>query len=145
VRVGANATVKAWGGPPVAAQVTRVEPAGFTKVLALGIEEHRVRTNLRGNAEALPWLWHEFRIFVKINIYQAQDALQVPISALFHRGVEWAVFVVEDGRARATPIDIGHRNANLAEVAHGLKQGDVVVLHPSDRVSDGVRVAAGTP
>jgi HlyD family secretion protein len=144
VRVGASARVEAWGGPPVAAQVVRVEPAGFTKVSALGIEEQRVRTilELRGSAEALPRLGHDYRVFVKITVYEVRDALRVPISALFRRADRWAVFVVEGGRARATSIDIGHRNSNFAEVARGLSPGAAVVLHPSDRITDGVRVAS---
>jgi HlyD family secretion protein len=144
VRVGASATLEAWGGPPVPAQVTRVEPAGFTKVSALGIEEQRVRTilELHGSAEALPRLGHDYRVFVKVTVYEVRDALRVPISALFRRGEQWAVFVVEGGRARTTSIDIGHRNANFAEVARGLLPGATVVLHPSDRVADGVRVAS---
>jgi HlyD family secretion protein len=144
VRVGASATVEAWGGPPVAAQVVRVEPAGFTKVSALGIEEQRVRTilELRGSAEALPRLGHDYRVFVKITVYEARGALRVPISALFRRGDRWAVFVVEGGRARVTSIDIAHRNANFAEVARGLLSGATVVLHPSDRVADGVSVTS---
>jgi HlyD family secretion protein len=142
VRVGASATVEAWGGPPVQAEVVRVEPAGFTKVSALGIEEQRVRTilELRGSAEALPRLGHAYRVFVKITVHAARDALRVPIGALFRKGERWAVFVVEGGRARATAIDVGHRNSNFAEVASRLSQGATVVLHPSDRVADGVKV-----
>jgi HlyD family secretion protein len=144
VRVGASATVKAWGGPPIAAEVVRVEPSGFTKVSALGIEEQRVRTilELRGSAEALSRLGHDYRVFVKIAVYEARDALRVPISALFRRGELWTVFVVEGRRARATPIDIGHRNSNFAEVARGLSPGATVIMHPSDRVADGVRVTS---
>lgn len=134
--------MEAWGGPPIAAQVVRVVPSGFTKVSAL--EEQRVRTilELRGSAEALSRLEHDYRVFVKITVYKAGDALRVPISALFRKGEQWAVFVVERGRARATPVEIGHRNSNFAEVARGLSQGAAVVLHPSDRVADGVRVAS---
>jgi HlyD family secretion protein len=147
VRAGASAVVEAWGGPPVAAQVTRVEPAGFTKVSALGIEEQRVRTllELRGSAEALQRLGHEYRVLVRINVYEAPDALRVPVSALFRRGEQWTVFAVEGGRARATPIEIGQRNARFAEVTRGLAQGAIVILHPSDRVADGVKVAPIRP
>jgi HlyD family secretion protein len=144
VRAGAPATVEAWGGTPVAAQVTRVEPAGFTKISALGIEEQRVRTilELRGSAEALQRLGHDYRVFVRIEVYAVPEALRVPIGALFRKGEDWAVFVVTGGRALATPVKIGHRNSSFAEVVGGLAEGDIVVLHPSDRVADGVRVAA---
>jgi HlyD family secretion protein len=142
VREGAAATVEAWGGPPLAAKVTRVEPAGFTKVSALGIEEQRVRTilKLQDANDVSTRLGHEFRVFIKINAYEAGDALRVPISALFRKGEQWAVFTAERGRARTTPVDIGHRNSNFAEVSRGLTEGTTVVLHPSDRVADGVRL-----
>jgi HlyD family secretion protein len=143
VREGAEAAVEGWGGPPLAAKVVRVEPAGFTKVSALGIEEQRVRTilELQGTAAAPTRLGHEFRVFVKINVYAAREALRVPISALFRKGDQWAVFVVERGRARTQSVEIGHRNSTFAEVLQGLRKGATVVLHPSDRVTDGVRVA----
>lgn len=142
VREGAEVTVEGWGGPPLAGQVARVEPAGFTKVSALGIEEQRVRTilELHGAAAAATRLGHEFRVFLKINVYEAPEALRVPISALFRKGDQWAVFVVDRGRAWATPVGIGHRNSTFAEVLHGLRKGATVVLHPSDRVAEGVRV-----
>lgn len=143
VRAGAKATIESWGGPPVAAEVVRVEPAGFTKISALGIEEQRVRTilELRGSADALARLGHDYRVLVRITVYEAREVLRVPISALFRRGDEWAVFTVDGGRARVAPIGIGQRNSTFAEVRRGLAAGAVVVLHPSDRVADGVRVA----
>jgi HlyD family secretion protein len=142
VKEGAAATVEAWGGPPLSAKVTRVEPAGFTKVSALGIEEQRVRTilKLQEPTDVSARLGHEFRVFVKIHVYEARDALRVPISALFRKGEQWAVFAVKGGRALTVPIDIGQRNANFAEVSRGLSAGETVVLHPSDRVADGVRL-----
>jgi HlyD family secretion protein len=147
VRVGAKATVESWGGPAVPAEVVRVEPAGFTKISALGIEEQRVRTilGLRGSAEALARLGHDYRVLVRITVYEAGEVLRVPISALFRSGEQWAVFAVKAGRARITPIEIGHRNSSFAAVKHGLAAGAVVVLHPSDRVADGVRVAPIRP
>ena len=78
---------------------------------------------------------------MKINVYEAPEALRVPISALFRKGDQWAVFVVDRGRARTVPVGIGHRNSTFAEVSQGLRKGATVVLHPSDRVVDGVRVA----
>ena len=85
-------------------------------------------------------LGHEFRVFVKITIHQSPNALRVPISALFRKGEQWAVYVIERGRARAVPVEIGHRNAAFAEVLKGLPEGTAVILHPSDRIVDGVRV-----
>jgi HlyD family secretion protein len=142
VREGTMATVEGWGGRPLAAKVTRVEPAGFTKVSALGIEEQRVRTilKLQGADEVAGRLGHEFRVFVKINIYQSPNALRVPISALFRKRDQWSVYTVDRGRARSVPVEIGERNTAFAEVLKGLPEGAQVVLHPSDRVADGVRV-----
>jgi HlyD family secretion protein len=120
-----------------------VEPAGFTKVSALGIEEQRVRTILKlknGGANA-DQLGHDFRVFVKIRTYEAPNALRVPISALFRRRDQWTVYAVERGRARAVPVKVGQRNTAFAEVLGGLAEGAVVVMHPSDRVADGVRVS----
>ena len=81
-------------------------------------------------------------MFVKIIIHESPDALRVPISALFRKGEQWAVYVIERGRARAVPVEIGHRNTAFAEVLNGVSEGSLVILHPSDRVSDGVRVTA---
>jgi HlyD family secretion protein len=147
VRVGALASIEGWGGPPVAAEVMRVEPAGFTKISALGIEEQRVRTilTLKGSAEALARLGHDYRVFVRITVYEARQTLRVPISALFRKGEQWAVFVVDGSRARLTPIEIGQRNASFAEVKRGPARGVRVVVHPSDRVADGTRVAPSSP
>jgi HlyD family secretion protein len=143
VREGAVASVQGWGGPPLLAKVTRIEPAGFTKVSALGIEEQRVRTilKLEPGAQAADRLGHEFRVFVKISVYDTPNALRVPISALFRQRGQWSVYTVERGRARAVQIDIGQRNSSFAEILTGLSEGARVILHPSDRVGDGVRVA----
>jgi HlyD family secretion protein len=142
VREGAKATVDGWGGPQLTAKVTRVEPAGFTKVSALGIEEQRVRIILAlvNAGEAAGMLGHEFRVVVKIQIYESAKALRLPISALFRRGDRWAVFTVERGRARLAQVEIGQRNTAFAEVLRGLAEGAVVLMHPSDRIAEGVRV-----
>lgn len=142
IREGALARVEGWGGTPLEAKVTRVEPAGFTKVSALGIEEQRVRTilELAVKGDEAKLLGHDFRVFVKINAYTAPHVLRVPISALFRRQDRWAVYILDNGRARAMPIDIGQRNSQYAEVHGGIGEQALVVLHPSDRVVDGVRL-----
>lgn len=139
---GATATIDGWGGMPLRAKVTRVEPAGFTKVSALGIEEQRVRTILKlQNLENLgDRLGHEFRVFVKIAIYQSANAMRLPVSALFRKGEQWALYVIDHGVARSVPVDIGQRNMDFAEVVKGTAEGTMVILHPSDRVIDGARV-----
>jgi HlyD family secretion protein len=144
VREGATATVEGWGGPPLAAKVTRVEPAGFTKISALGIEEQRVRTILKldNGGEAAERLGHEFRVVARISVYQAASALRVPIGALFRKREQWTVYTVARGRAQPVPVEVGHKNTTFAEVLKGPPEGTVVILHPSDRIADGVRVVA---
>jgi HlyD family secretion protein len=144
VEIGATARIDGWGGPPIRGRVARIDPAGFTKVSALGIEEQRVRTviELIDPPEAWSRLGHDFRVIVQIVVWRAEDALTVPVSALFRSGDDWAVFAVRDGRARVRNVDIGRRNQRLAEVLEGLFIGEQVILHPSDRIGDNVAVAA---
>ena len=143
VKPGALARVEGWGGPtPLAARVRRIDPAGFTKVSALGIEEQRVNTvlDLTSPKDQLPPLGHDFRVFVRITVWESQDAAQVPLSALFRQGKNWAVFRVADGVARITTVKIGHRNTRMAEILDGLEPGARVILHPSDKVAEGTKV-----
>jgi HlyD family secretion protein len=145
VQIKADAPVRidGWGGPPIGGKVVRVDPAGFLKVSALGIEEQRVRVtiDLVDPPEAWSQLGHDYRVVVHVTTWSAPDALSVPVSALFRKGDDWAVFAVQDGRARSTVLKIGHRNNRLAEVVSGLAAGDRVIVHPSDRIADGSRVA----
>lgn len=141
--IGAEAVVDGAGLPkPLAATLKRIEPAGFTKVSALGIEEQRVKVRLDPVGPSSDWtkLGHEFRVFVRITSWSGDDVLQVPLSALFRQGDQWSVFRESGGRARVVKVEIGHRNSKTAEVVGGLKAGDSVILYPSDRVSDGVRI-----
>lgn len=140
---GADALIEGWGGgAPLKARVRRIEPSGFTKVSALGIEEQRVRVILDiVNGERPPErLGHDYRIFARISTYAAADVVRVPISALFRKGDTWAVFVAERGRAHVAEVEIGERNATFAEVRSGLEVGARVIIHPSDRVAEGIRV-----
>lgn len=143
VAAGASVRIDGWGGIPIRGRVTRVDPAGFLKVSALGVEEQRVRTviDFLDPPEAWSALGHDFRAIVHVTIWKADDVLTVPMAALFRKGDEWAAFAVKDGRARTTAVAIGRRNSRTAEVLSGLSDQDRVVLHPSDRVKDGVAVA----
>lgn len=143
VREGAKATIEGWGGPPLAARLTRIEPAGFTKVSALGIEEQRVRVvlDLVEKDDVAARLGHAFRVFVRIVVQEETSILRVPLGALFRSGGSWAVFVVESGRARLRPIELGARNTTHAAVISGIEPGARIILHPSDRVTEGARVA----
>lgn len=140
---GAPVHIDGWGGPAIAGRVKRVDPAGFVKVSALGIEEQRVPTTIDfvDPPELRSRLGHDFRVVVHITVWRAEDVLTVPVGALFRSGDQWAVFAIRDGRARITPLQIDHRNNRSAEVLSGASAGDQVVLHPSDRIKDGVSVS----
>jgi HlyD family secretion protein len=143
IKVGAPVRIDGWGGPAIAGKVVRVDPAGFLKVSALGIEEQRVRVTIDFASPPEAWspLGHDYRVVVHVTTWSSPDAVTVPVSALFRKGEDWAVFAVQDGRTRTLPIRIGHRNNSAAEVLSGLSAGDKVVVHPSDRIADGSRVA----
>lgn len=143
IKVGAPVRIDGWGGPPIRGKVVRIDPAGFLKVSALGIEEQRVRVTIDFADPPETWsqLGHDYRVVVHVAIWSADDALAVPVSALFRKGEDWAVFAVQDERARAATVKIGHRNNRAAEVLAGLSAGTQIILHPSDRIADGVRVA----
>jgi HlyD family secretion protein len=144
VSPGAEATIESTGlEAPIRARVRLIEPAGFTKVSALGIEEQRVRVFLDLETPAEVWkrLGHDYRVFARITAWSSLDSLRVPLSALFRRGDGWAVYCMVSGRAALTLVDVGHRNSDFAEVLSGLKPQDVVVLHPSDRIVSGTRIS----
>lgn len=123
--------------------MVRVDPAGFLKVSARGIEEQRVRVTIDFADPSETWasLGHDYRVVVHVTTWSAPDALAVPVSALFRKGDRWAVFADDNGRAKIVPVTVGHRNNQIAEVLSGLAAGDQVVLHPSDRIGDGSRIA----
>lgn len=141
---GARAYIVGWGGAnTLDARVTRVDPAGFEKVSALGIEEQRVNTILELTDPPEVWaqLGHDYRVFVRIVTWSSESVLQVPISALFRQGADWAVFVANEDVATLRIVQIGHRNTRVAEVRGGLEAGERVIMHPSDRIADGVEIA----
>jgi HlyD family secretion protein len=143
VTPGVAATIDGWGGEKqLAARVRRVEPAAFTKVSALGIEEQRVKVILDLLDPRLAWesLGNEYRVFVRIREWRGENAVRVPLAALYRVGDAWSVFRVADGKAAQTSVKLGRRNARFAEVLDGLSTGDTVILHPSDQIRDGVRV-----
>lgn len=143
IKQGAMVQIDGWGGPAIQGRVTRVDPAGFLKISALGIEEQRVRVtmDLVDPPESWSRLGHDYRVIVHVIVWNSNNVLTVPVGALFRNGEEWAIFAVKGGRARVTSVKIGSRNSRIAEVSSGLSEGDRVVLHPSDRVKDGVAVA----
>ncbi|MEQ9143005.1 MAG: HlyD family efflux transporter periplasmic adaptor subunit [Parvibaculaceae bacterium] len=147
VSPGDKVIIDDWGGAtPLAGRVQRVEPFGFTKISALGIEEQRVNVIIDFTDPYEKWqrLGHGYRVDVQIVLWESDDVLHVPISALFRHGGKWAVFSVVDGDATLTPVTIGHMNTRSAEVIDGLNEGQALVLHPSDRVVDGISVVGRT-
>ncbi|MFA6169027.1 MAG: HlyD family efflux transporter periplasmic adaptor subunit [Gemmatimonadaceae bacterium] len=148
VKAGAVVRLEQWGGDrTLQARVRRVEPSGFMKVSALGVEEQRVNVliDFDDAAAAAATLGDGYRAEVRIVTWQAGDVVQVPTSALFRQRDDWAVYVLTpDDRVRLTLVTIGHRNAQMAEVLSGVSPGDVVVAHPPDTLSDGARARART-
>lgn len=141
---GARAIVERWGGEPaLEARVRRIEPSARTKVSALGIEEQRVDVvfDLLTPPEGRPGLGDGFSVYLRIVLWEADDVLQVPLSAVFRTGDDWAVFVEREGVAVRTRVELGRRNGTSAEVLGGLDAGARVVTHPSDRVIDGALIA----
>jgi HlyD family secretion protein len=137
---GQRMLVTGWGGDSaLEGLVRRVEPAGFTKVSALGVEEQRV--NVVGDFLAVPdRLGDRFRLDVRLVLWEGDSVLKVPASALFRRGDRWALFVVENGRAREREVTVGHESSTEAEITAGVERGETVIRHPTDRIRDGTRV-----
>lgn len=143
IRPGAEVAIDDWGGErPLRGRVRRVEPFGFTKVSALGVEEQRVNVvaDFVEPRAAFAQLGHGYRATVRVTVSSAPDVVRVPISALFRSGSAWTVFVVENKRARLRRVEIGAMNDDLAEVRRGLAVGEQVILHPGDTIKDGVPV-----
>jgi HlyD family secretion protein len=143
IEPGARVRFDRWGGEGLLeGRVRTVEPAGFTKVSALGVEEQRVWViaDITSPPEQWARLGDGYRVEAAFVIWEGADVLQAPVSALFRSNDGWAAFVVRDGVARLQPVRVGRRNALTAQVLDGLGAGETVVLHPSNAVRDGVRV-----
>jgi HlyD family secretion protein len=144
ISVGNDVLIEGWGGgATLQGKVRLIEPSGFTKVSALGVEEQRVNVvvdfvdpSVAGNS-----LGDGYRVEVRIVVWAKENVLKVPISGLFRVGEEWAVYTFEDGRARQRTITIGQRSNLEAEVLSGLREGERIIVHPSDAVAEGVRIA----
>ena len=135
--------IEQWGGDKkLEAKVRRIEPSGFTKISALGVEEQRVNVVLDFTDPAAAWaaLGDAYRVEVRIVTWEAQDLLKVPTSALFRDGEKWSVYVVEEGRAHRTSVELGHQTGQEAEVTSGLSADVRVILHPGDTLTNNARV-----
>ena len=143
VRPGAIVHVEGWGGSrPLTGRVRRVEPFGFLKISALGVEEQRVnvRIDLVGDPSTWARLGHGYRVDARILTGRATGVVRVPASALFRHQGRWAAFVTRNGRARLRPLALGLMNDSHAEVIKGLQPGEEIVLFPSENVADGVKL-----
>ncbi len=143
VREGAKVSLERWGGAtPLDGRVRRVEPSGFTKISALGVEEQRVWVviDIVSPREAWTTLGDGYRMDVKIVADEMEKATVVPIGALFRRGDAWQAFVLEGGRARLREVKVSRRSGRLAAVAEGLRPGETVVVYPSQALKDGSTV-----
>lgn len=146
VRPGAAVEIATWGGDrPLKGRVQLVEPLGFRKISALGVEEQRVRViiDLAEPRPAWERLGHGYRVIVRVAIWSAPDVLQVPVGGLFRDAQGWAAFVLaSDGKARQRRVEVGQMNDETAEVRSGLTANDAVIIHPGEKIRDGVRVSA---
>ncbi len=142
IKPGATAFLEAWGGDrPLRAKVRLVEPAGFTKISALGVEEKRVNV-IADFIDPPDGLGDGYRVETRIVTWEGPDVLKIPGSATFRERDGWSVFIVDNGRARRRSLQIGHRNQTEAEILSGISAGEDVILHPSNQLREGIRVRA---
>ena len=143
IHPGADVAIEHWGGPgTLAGRVRRVEPAAFTKISTLGVEEQRVNVLIDIVSPPTEWtgLGDAFQLDTRITVFTRDDATIVPSGALFRTGEGWSVYVVSDGRVQRRTVDLLRRSGRLAAVTAGVQPGDNVIVYPSDRIAPGVRV-----
>ena len=143
IKPGTSVFMKRWGGEGTLTGVVRiVEPAGFTKISSLGVEEQRVLViaDITSPVEMWRSLGDAYRLEAHFVVWEGKDVLQVPAGALFRVGNDWAVFVSEKGRAVKKLVKIGQRNAMAAEIISGLTENEKVIAHPDDTIGDGTRI-----
>lgn len=141
---GSRVIFRRWGGPDtLEGRVRTVEPTGYTRTSALGVEEQRVW--VISDFTSSPERWHKlgdgYRVVTHFIVWESDDVLQLPASALFRHDGGWAVFLLDGGRARIHPVEVGHRSGLQAEVVSGLQEGDRVIVHPAENLEDGARVS----
>ena len=140
---GAEVTIEHWGGPgALAGRVRRVEPAAFTKVSTLGVEEQRVNVLIDVVSPPKDWagLGDAYQVDARIIVFSRDDATIVTTGALFRIGETWNVYVVNEGRAQRRPVELIRRSGRFAAVTAGVQPGDRVIVYPSDRITPNVRV-----
>ena len=145
IPAGAKTTIERWGGKnSLLGHVRVVEPSAFTKLSALGVEEQRVNVIIDMDDDRELWsnLGDGYRVEARISVWEGEDVLKVPASAVFRSDETWATFVVEEGTAVVRTVELGETNGLETEVLSGLEEGDAVIAYPSDSVRDGVSVKA---
>ena len=143
IQPGTAVELLRWGGPQTLDAVVRtVEPTGFTHISALGVEEQRVWVIADLVSPRTEWeqLGDGYRVEAHFILWESEDVLQVPTSALFRQKGNWMLFAMENGKARLTPVTTGQTNGLATRILDGLAAGTTVILHPDDRIADGVRV-----
>lgn len=145
IEPGTRVEMQRWGGPErLSGRVDRVEPGAFTDISALGVEEQRVNVVIELEDAEQPAMYERlgdaYRVDVQIIIWEAEDVLQVPTGALLRHEGEWAVFVIEAGRAVRRHVTVGQQTALMAGVVDGLARGERVIVYPGDAIEDGTAV-----
>jgi HlyD family secretion protein len=143
VAPGTRVILTGWGGEmPLEARVRVVEPSGFTKISALGVEEQRVRVIADITSPEQQWsrLGDGYRVSASFVLWEGEGVLQVPSNALFRTDGDWSVFVIEDGVAHRRTVQVCHTTGLASEILSGLSEGDTVVAHPDETVEDGFPV-----
>jgi HlyD family secretion protein len=143
IQSGARVIVEQWGGTPaLEARVRLVEPSAFTKISALGVEEQRVYViaDFVSPVEQRLTLGDNYRIEARVVVWEGKNVLRVPAGALFQRGGAWQTFVVAHGKTRVRTIKAGRTNGLETQVLDGLKDGELVVVYPGDKVGESTRV-----
>ncbi len=142
---GTRTLLERWGGEePLEAEVRTVEPVGFTKISALGVEEQRVLViaDIVSPPEEWQRLGDGYRVEAQFVLWEEAEVLQIPGNTLFRRGDGWAVFVIEAGMARRREVTLGRRNGLTAQVLSGVQQGETLIAHPDEAIDEGVEVAS---
>ncbi len=143
IEPGARVLIERWGGPETLhGHVRVVEPSAFTRMSALGVEEQRVNVIIDLDEDYEIWqsLGDGYRVEARIIVWEAPDVLRVPASAVFRHGEGWALYTIEAGAAKLTPVEVGHKNGLETEITSGIEAGTEIILHPSDQITDGVEV-----
>jgi HlyD family secretion protein len=142
IQPGSAVLIEGWGGSePLKGRVRRVEPAGFMKISALGVEEQRVNVLIDfDEPSSAKRLGDGYRVEVRVIVWREDNVVKAPVGALFRRGNDWAVFVIDGEQVRLVITELGQRNDEDAQIIKGLSPGQTVVLHPPDTLTDGARI-----